>query len=186
MPIAIPVGSVIAFAGQVALTPPVNPGQQPMYTTVTESQGWMVCDGRTLTASAYGALYAAIGVLYNNGKETANQFSIPDYRGYFLRMVDMGAGNDPDAASRKLENGTTSNGIGSIQQDALQLHEHIYQDPETDTVPAGNSKPQGVAEGTPELTGPPTDNKDSSQNTVRTSTETRAKNVYVYYLIRFA
>lgn len=181
----IPVGSVIAFAGQIVLAPPVAPGQQPANTTVTESQGWMVCDGRTLNAGEYFALYAAIGKQYNNGKEGAGQFSIPDYRGYFLRMVDMGSGNDPDATSRKLENGSTSSGVGSIQQDALQLHQHQYQDPEADTVPGGNAAPAGVAAGTPELTGPPTNNMDASQNTVNTSIETRAKNVYVYYLLKF-
>jgi microcystin-dependent protein len=181
--VSMPIGAVIAFAGQVA-TPPVNPLDQSVFNTVTESQGWMLCDGRTLQVTDYGMLYAAIGNQYNTGKEASGQFSIPDYRGYFLRMTDMGAGRDPDVAERKLANGSTSSAVGSIQEDALQLHEHSYQQPGTPAVPAGQGAKQAVTEVTAQLTGTPTDDLLNPPGTVRNSTETRAKNVYVNYLIK--
>ncbi len=180
----MPVGAVIAFAGQVA-TPPVNPLQQSAYSTVTESAGWMLCDGRTLAIADYGMLYAAIGNLYNTGNEPSGQFSIPDYRGYFLRMTSTGTTNDPDAATRVLANGTTSSEVGSIQQDALQVHQHSYQQPATPSSPAGQGATPAVVAVTSELSGTPTDNLADPPGGVRTSTETRAKNVYVNYLIRF-
>jgi len=182
--VSMPIGAIIAFAGLVA-TPPVNPLNQSVFNTVTESQGWMLCDGRTLQVADYGMLYAAIGILYNNGKEQSGQFSIPDYRGYFLRMTDMGAGNDPDAAERKLANGTTSSEVGSIQEDALQIHEHIYSRPQIAAIPAGPSSSNAVTTTPDDLTGTPTDSLGNPPGTVRTSTETRAKNVYVNYLIKF-
>jgi microcystin-dependent protein len=180
----MPIGAVIAFAGLVA-TPPVNPLHQSVFNTVTESQGWMLCDGRTLQVVDYGMLYAAIGIQYNNGKEGSGQFSIPDYRGYFLRMTDMGAGNDPDAAERKLANGNTSSEVGSIQEDALQIHEHIYSRPQIAAIPAGPSSANAVTTTPDDLTGTPTDSLGAPPGAVRTSTETRAKNVYVNYLIKF-
>lgn len=181
---SMPVGAVIAFAGQVATTP-VNPVNQSAFSTVTESSGWMLCDGSTLTIADYGVLYAAIGNQYNTGKEASGQFSIPDYRGYFLRMTDLGSGNDPDAAERTLANGTTSSEVGSIQEDALQAHEHSYQQPGTPSSPAGQGATPAVTDVTAQLTGAPTDNLDNPPGTVRTSTETRAKNVYVNYLIKY-
>jgi microcystin-dependent protein len=181
---SMPVGTVIAFAGQVAI-PPVDPLKQSVFTTVTEASGWMLCDGRTLTVLEYELLFAVIGNQYNNGKEQSGQFSIPDYRGYFLRMTDMGTGNDPDAAKRVLANGSTSSEVGSIQQDALQTHEHSYQDPATTTIPAGQGSATAVTQMPSQLTGTPTDDLNNPPGTVRTSTETRAKNVYVNYLIRF-
>ena len=184
MAISMPIGAVIAFAGQVA-TPPVNPLNQSVFNTVTESQGWMLCDGRTLLVADYGMLYAAIGNQYNNGQEGSGQFSIPDYRGYFLRMTDMGAGNDPDAAERKLANGTTSSEVGSIQEDALQIHEHIYSKPQIAAIPAGPASSNAVTTTPDDLTKTPTDSLKDPPGNVRATTETRPKNVYVNYLIKF-
>src|SRR5450756_2433686 len=117
----LPIGSVIAYAGKIS--PPVNPPEQPAFATVTESSGWMVCDGRQLKQTDYGMLHAALGVEYNqDGDDVQTVFRIPDYRGYFLRMVDMDSGNDPDAGSRVMPNTKKSDGVGSIEQDALQYH----------------------------------------------------------------
>lgn len=200
MPTVVPVGSVIAFAGKVS--PPANPSSQPAYTTVVESQGWMVCDGRLLNQGQYGMLYAVLGVEYNwPGDDGSTSFRIPDYRGYFLRMVDMGSGNDPDAATRVLPSGSTSPDVGSVEEDALQYHLHQYTMPnqpmpintgnvagtavQADTANTNTSEP--VVD--PSKTPPPPAQKPSQPQadyaTIKTSFETRPKNVYVYYLIKF-
>ncbi|HWK04464.1 MAG TPA: phage tail protein [Puia sp.] len=201
MPTFVPIGSVIAFAGKIS--PPVNAGSQPAYNTVVESQGWMVCDGRPLLQTDYGILYAVLGIEYNQaGDDSSTVFRIPDYRGYFLRMVDMESGNDPDSASRVLPNNTTSSDVGSIEQDALQYHLHPYTQPNapasitlgtdgtTTAVPADTQNvntAEPVAD--PSKSTPPPPQKPSQPPadyaTIKTSFETRPKNVYVYYLIKF-
>ena len=175
-------GAVIAFAGNIIYPFAAgNPAGQPSYTTNTESQGWMVWDGSQRDKIAYGFLYAAIGDLYNTGAEAEGKFSVPDYRGYFLRMVDMGAGIDPDASKRISPKKNPSDTIGSMQKDALQYHEHEANNASKGTLPPGQEGPLSVAEAKQLLSGEPA----NSNNTVRTSTETRPCNIYVYYLIKF-
>jgi len=183
MPVSMPVGAVIAFAGKI--TDPVDPDKQPDYTTVVESQGWLVCNGKTVRIADYSMLYAVIGAQYNTGKEKEEEFSIPDYRGYFLRMVTMDTKNDPDAKERKLPDKRKSDEVGSIQEDALQWHQHKYDRPGKPVSPAGDKGANAVIEVKEDLTKEPTDIMDDKENTVRCSTETRAKNIYVYYLIKF-
>src|ERR1041385_7951523 len=99
MPVMIPIGTVIAFAGKIS--DPIDPENQADYTTVNESMGWLLCDGRAVSKDDYGALYAVLGDQYNTGDEKKGEFSIPDYRGYFLRMVTMDTKRDPDPGDRK-------------------------------------------------------------------------------------
>ena len=196
-----PIGSVIAFAGKIS--PSVNPSEQPAFATVTESGGWMVCDGRLLKQADYGMLHAVLGIQYNrDGDDAQTVFRVPDYRGYFLRMVDMNSGNDPDADSRVLPNNKKSSEVGSIEQDALQYHLHPYTQPNTTAnIPTGDDgSAPAVPANTPDIDSgepvadssikPPKPAKDPSSppadyTTIKTSYETRPKNVYVYYLIKF-
>lgn len=61
--------------------------------------GWLLCNGTNVSRTAYASLYAAIGTNWGAG-DGSTTFNLPDCRGYFLRGVDGGAGNDPDTASR--------------------------------------------------------------------------------------
>ncbi len=70
----LPVGGVLAFAGQVVSTSK-NPGE---HDTVIEALGLMECDGRELNITEYPELFAVLG--YKFGGEGIN-FKIPDYRG---------------------------------------------------------------------------------------------------------
>lgn len=71
---AIPVGSVIAYAGSL-----VPPGAQgPVNTAALQAQGWMLCDGRKLAASQYPELFMVLGYGYGGANDL---FQIPDYRG---------------------------------------------------------------------------------------------------------
>ncbi|MDZ4350160.1 MAG: phage tail protein [Xanthomonadaceae bacterium] len=139
-----------------------------------EAQGWMVCDGRQLRRSGYPALYAAIGDIY--GPAQAGWFRLPDLRGAFLRGVDAGAGVDPDAGNRHSPDGSaTASGVGSIQCDAFQVHQHHYEKAVAAGLSATGSAVYGLTQ--PEATVNPT--------TGRVSTETRPRNVAVHYIIRY-
>ncbi len=71
----VPPGTVIAFAGD---TPP---------------EGWLPCDGSSVSRADYPALFAAIGTTHGEGEQVSS-FRLPDFRGRFLRGVDGGAGRD--------------------------------------------------------------------------------------------
>lgn len=180
-PVGVPVGTVIAFAGQIASSPSNTPSK---YTTNIEALGWMVCDGRSRKISEYPELFAVLGYLYG-GKD--DEFKIPDYRGRFLRGVDdREDGDDPDASSRTLPDGTKGDGVGSRQDDALQTHKHQYTNVTETGVTQGDKGSANVAAPpTDMLTSEPTDSLTSRAGNVRNSTETRPKNVYVYYIIKY-
>lgn len=189
-----PIGSVSPYAGQVdpfntapnalwdlaaCKSHTAHPGQEadsPL--NRVEQDGWMLCDGRYLSAASYPELFAILGTLYGEGgTATAREFRIPDYRGLFLRGSDAGAGLDPDADKRFGPDGSgTKNVVGSLQCDAMQDHTHRYDI----TNPAAVSN-QGNAAGTSTSS----TSTSSPEDPARTTTETRPKNIAVNYIIRF-
>jgi microcystin-dependent protein len=103
----VPPGTVVAYAGD---SPP---------------PGWLLCDGSAVSRTTYAALFAALGTAHGEGNGETT-FNLPDYRGTFLRGVDMGAGRDPDAASRAAPGpgGNSGDAVGSVQDDQMQSHRH--------------------------------------------------------------
>lgn len=96
-----PVGTIMAFAG----------GAVPA--------GYLLADGTAVSRTTYADLFAAIGTTWGSG-DGSTTFNLPDLRGRFLRGVDFGAGNDPDAAARSniIGGGNTGDNVGSYQNDA--------------------------------------------------------------------
>lgn len=212
----MPVGAVVAFAGYVGApvaipdAPPDDGASPPagFGTDHIEGYGWMVCDGRKLYCWAYPQLFLALGFLYSQPgdpygpQDTYNaqviaglpedaMFRVPDYRGYFLRMVN-GSGQavppDPDTGERFMpyDPGTPDDGVGSVQEDALQIHQHGYRLANMTGITDTQGAPTVIPPATDnELTSTPTDQVGSVPGDVRVSTETRPKNIYVYYLIKY-
>ncbi len=87
-----PVGTIQAFA------------------TNSIPNGWMICDGRSLSIKEYPDLYWAIGSIF--GMKDDNHFIIPDLRGRFIRGWDNAGKEDKDRI------------FGSIQEDCIQQHTH--------------------------------------------------------------
>jgi microcystin-dependent protein len=166
---ALPVGSVLAFAGDVT-----------RLATPLVVQGFLVCDGRTLLVSEFPDLYDAIGTLYTPSAGTAF-FSLPDLRGYFLRGVDPTGKVDPDNQDRKRADGATGPVVGSVQQSAFQLHEHEYMQ-------AVNSSGAGQGSGAVGLASQATTKvvaESGGSAPLTSAQETRAINFYVYYIIKY-
>lgn len=103
----IATGSVLAFFGSVV------------------PDGYLLCDGLAVSRATYAALYTTIGISCGSG-DGSSTFNVPELRGYFLRGVDGGSGNDPDASSRTAMNpgGNTGDAIGSIEADQVGPHDH--------------------------------------------------------------
>jgi microcystin-dependent protein len=153
-----PIGTVIAYTGTVA------------------PAGWLLCDGASLSRTTYSVLFNVIGTSYGTASSTT--FNIPDFRGMFLRGLDGTAGNDPDKLTRTASNlgGNTGNAIGSKQSDDFKSHGHTSNDA---TIKTGGYSAPGIFSslwwgGT------------SSSTTSNTGgNETRPKNVYVNYIIKY-
>ncbi len=174
---ANPVWSTQVDAGSGAAAndaPPAGTGA----TALLEVMGWMVCDGRTLKISAFPCLYAVLGTLY--GGDAPGTFRLPDLRGVFVRGVDHGAGADPDTEQRLHPDGSGAYaGVGSMQFDALQSHQHDYDKPEGSSL-SDKGNPSYSVSPKPTPTTAPLAPARISPN------ETRPRNVAVYYIIRYA
>lgn len=104
----VPAGSILPFGGEVSTSLP---------------KGFLVCDGRLVNISDYPELFDAIGTSW--GGDGSTNFRLPDLRGQFLRGVDDGEGNDPNADSRTAKNGGNSgDAVGSFQSDIFGSHNH--------------------------------------------------------------
>ena len=157
----VPPGTIVAFGGDTAHVP----------------DGWLLCDGQPLsiTDARYKSLYAAIGT--NWGSSGTGFFYLPYTWGLFLRGCTNGhPSSDPDAQYRTQvqTNGNTGDKVGSYQNDAFAAHSH--------TVNANNNPADGRGDGFLPTMG-------SRINTHPTSsvgsTETRPKNIYVNYIIKY-
>jgi microcystin-dependent protein len=146
--------------------------------------GWLVCNGAEYAIASYGDLYTAIGTTWGaltngSGGAGSTHFRVPDLRGEFLRGFDNGTGNDPDASSR-----TGGDAVGSSQGQALQRHNHglqIYGGG------SGNYRLNVSVTGDGNATA--FDQPDQVMNTSgyygTWSTETRPRNKYVQYCIKY-
>lgn len=187
-----PIGSVCPYAGQVdrfngslnerwngmkcKTNKPIAGQKASSPLNHLEQSGWMLCDGRALSAASYPELYAVIGTLYGEtGSGTSQDFCIPDYRGLFLRGNDAGACLDPDADTRVGPDGKgTMNVVGSLQCDAMRSDYSQLYDSYQPATSASNGTTTKTRTSIP-----------SAQNTYRTPSETRPKNIAVNYIIRF-
>ena len=172
----LPVGSVITFCGNLEK---YTPGAEPKaFTTYPELYGWLICDGTQLNTSEYPELYSVLGQLY--GPETpadGSVFNLPNLCGQFLRGIGTDQGS---TENRTAATGGTQNGVGSTQKDALQTHQHAYQEA-NGSLPS--DKGTAFAALISAFTGPPVQGPGPAVNV--SQSETRPPNVFVYYLIKY-
>ena len=163
----VPVGSVQAYMGT---TPPV---------------GWLLCDGTTFSRTTYANLFAILGTASGIG-DGSTTFNVPDMRGVFLRGVTGSTVNDPDAASRTSNSGSgnTGNNIGSYEADAFQGHLHSTAAPATN-IGGGTMYVQTIWTFTNGSGSPIGEPIEGAYGSPRFTTETRPKNVYVNYIIKY-
>ncbi len=107
----VPIGTIMAYGGDVT-------DKQTM--EQLKSQGWLFCDGGSLNRVEYKELYETLGGAF--GAPDVNSFNLPDLCGRFVRGVDHGRGNDPDAGSRSpsAPGGNEKDKVGSMQEDAIR------------------------------------------------------------------
>jgi len=122
LPVFVPPGTIVAYGGSITAG---DAGTSP------PPAGWLLCDGSAVSRTTYAALFTAVGIAHGGG-DGATTFNLPNYRGRFLRGVDLGAGIDPDTATRTAPQpgnaangvGNTGDAVGSLQGYQLQSHNH--------------------------------------------------------------
>ena len=165
----VPPGAIVAFGGDTANVP----------------EGWLLCNGDTLSRiGKYENLFNSIGTHWG-GKATTD-FVLPDLRGQFLRGVDDGAGNDPDSKNRTelISGDSIGDKVGSYQEDAFQVHQHNFW-PFSHTgegpIKNGAHTPWETAACLQPTIGIIGEGDDQP----RTAYETRPKNAYVNFIIKY-
>lgn len=164
----LPSGTILPFGG------PVVPA------------GFLACDGSAVNKTTYPDLFAAIGTSWG-GDGIAN-FNLPDLRGNFLRGWSNGSGVDPDATGRtsNFTGGATGDKVGSYQLDAFQGHHHaLYLEGTASETNAGKvvSGDFGQVQGFNNVKA--IDPINGNHGQIKLSTETRPKNAYVNYIIKY-
>lgn len=96
-------------------------------------QGWLPCDGRTLSISDYQPLYSLIGTTY--GSDNASNFKLPDLRG----RIPVGAGQHTNLANHDL-GGQFGSELHTLSTNEMPAHQHIL---EASTQAATATTPQG-------------------------------------------
>jgi len=148
-----------------------------MWAATTPPTGWLICNGQSISRTTYASLFGVLSTLY--GSVDANSFSLPDYRGVFLRGLDSGAGIDPARA------------LGTFQDDSLEYHKHIVPWGEAGPGPFGQSDNANHTGSNASDTdnnwwwsndGSPSDGSPNTAGVL--GNETRPKNYSVQYLIR--
>jgi microcystin-dependent protein len=190
-----PPGTIIAFGG------------------TNIPSGWLLCDGKAVASGNYPRLFAAVGRNWGSGiAGTAQDFNLPDFRGYFLRGVSGGTDRDPDRDGRTAisAGGNVGNQVGSVQNHKLQVHSHKWG-----ATTSGSSTERVLRSWTSAAQSAPlttiledwdaglvdnasgTDNSfrvapttavslyTDSTSTIGQSGETRPANAYVHYIIKY-
>lgn len=133
--------------------------------------GALLCDGSSLSTTAYAHLFSAIG--YTWGGSGAN-FNLPDLRGKFIRGRNHGSGNDPDVSARTAQGtgGATGDLVGSIQSHQLASHFHSIGGGAGGVTPGEAGKATGL-------------NSDPFNSASTGGNETRPLNAYSNYVIAY-
>ena len=170
----VPIGTIVAWAGPSNLVP----------------TGWLICNGDPIYQRQFPDLCAIIQDYWGPIDAVSGQHILPDLRALFLRGVSSSRNDayaDPDQNTRQSNNGRP-NEVGSLQQDAFQGHWHDQRwahppckGDQPDNADGGNER-NGFYPNSLQITNPIQDDKNSG--VPRTSSETRAKNAYVYYIIK--
>ena len=84
---------------------------------VSDHEGWLICDGRSLERSVYSSLFNIIGVQF--GSIDSNHFNLPDCRGRVLGA----SGSGPGLTTRSIGD-TVGEEENTLTVDELPSHTH--------------------------------------------------------------
>ena len=133
--------------------------------------GYLECNGEFIPSSDYPELSAVLGNSW--GSPSSTNFYLPDLRGLFLRGVTGSSANDPDVNTRTFT-GANANAVGSMQMDTLGSHTHTTYQTRNNNTNVDNGGYSWSNE-----------TYFDRQTGATGGNETRPKNAYVRYIIKY-
>lgn len=173
----MPVGSVIAFAGEIRRESSTKEHETNLYMF-----DWLECNGQAVEIAAYPELYCTLGGRY--GKVSETKFFLPDYTGMFLRGAGSNDFTEGSNKSRTDHSGNKSTSVGSKQQHALQTHTHGYQKPQAGAPLVADPAASSIFTIKPAQTESPNSTNSNGDKVLTSDVETRPVNTSVYWLIK--
>lgn len=97
-----------------------------MYPLGTCPSGYLSLNGNAISRTTYAGLFSVLSTIYGVGNGSTT-FNVPDMRGRFPRMTDLGSARDPDRVSRTncQTGGPTGDNTGSCQGSQNASHSHV-------------------------------------------------------------
>lgn len=146
-------------------------GQVSAFATSTCPTGWLKADGASVSQTTYAGLYSALGTTW--GPTGVGTFTLPDFRGLFLRGVTDGRATDPNGGA------LTAQALAAFVDDSVEAHTHTYNQGGT-----GGAFAAGGG-GTAVVTSISQTGTQTTTTTPAGSTETTVKNEGVLYCIQY-
>ena len=81
--------------------------------------GWLPCDGATVSRSDYSELFDVIGTKFGSG-DGSSTFHLPNLNGMFIRGYDSGRGLDNNRAMGSIVEYSLGNGALYVEQEMQQ------------------------------------------------------------------
>jgi microcystin-dependent protein len=133
--------------------------------------GWLETNGAAVSRATYADLFTSTSTTFGTGNGSTT-FNLPDLRGEFVRGWDNARGIDSGRV------------FGATQTDAMQGHKHTFTALVSNLGGAtGNYSPGSPTANFAGTTSSPSD--DGVNGTPRTASETRPRNVALFYCIKF-
>lgn len=157
-----PVGSIVAMATRVV------------------PNGYLECNGNTVSRTVYSDLFSKIGTTFGNG-DGSTTFNLPDLRGEFIRGFDSGRGIDPSRqfASSQSESFKAHNHKNGVADDSYGsgASANVYGETMID-IP-------GMAEGRNQTSTGGLTNTRQGFTSTDGGVETRPRNIALVYVIKY-
>jgi microcystin-dependent protein len=103
-----------------AFSPSGYTGDIKISATATVPDGWLACDGSSISRVTYARLFDKIGTSY--GSDTPTTFNLPDYRG----RAPIGSGAGPSLSTRTIGQSMGAE-THTLTIGQLPSHDHVQQ-----------------------------------------------------------
>ena len=87
-----------------------------------DHDGWLVCDGRSLSRTEYSSLFAIVGTTF--GSSSGTTFNLPDARGRVIGTVGAGSG-----LTNRALGATVGTETHTLTVNQMPSHTHTINDP---------------------------------------------------------